>query len=61
MAADPTSLTASYSKKSCVLENMTAGSVSLTKEEFDEINRLVESVGVHGVRYTRAMQELLWG
>ena len=61
MAADTTDLTASYSKKSRVLENMAAGSISLTKEEFDEINRLVESVGVHGVRYARAMQELLWG
>jgi diketogulonate reductase-like aldo/keto reductase len=61
MVTDPTGLTDSYSKKSRVLENMAVESVSLTKEEFDEINQLVESVGVHGVRYTRAMQELLWG
>jgi len=39
---------------------MAAGSIGLTKEEFDEINQLVEGLGVHGVRYFKAMQSLLW-
>jgi diketogulonate reductase-like aldo/keto reductase len=61
MTTGPTALTAFSSKKSRVLENMAAGSVSLTKEELDEINRSVEGVSVHGVQYNRAMQERLWG
>ena len=54
-------LTASPSKKSRVLENLAAGSVGLTKEEFDEINQLVEDLNVHGLRYNQAMEGLLWG
>jgi diketogulonate reductase-like aldo/keto reductase len=54
-------LTVPFSKKSRILENMAAGSVSLTREEFDEINQLVEDVSVHGVRYNRAAQDRLWG
>jgi len=47
------------SKRSRVLENFAAGSISLTKE-FDEINQLVEGLNVHGLRYNQAMQSLLW-
>lgn len=53
-------LTLSYSKKNRVLENMAAGSVTLTKEEFDEIKQLVEDLGVHGLRYNQAMESTLW-
>jgi len=49
------------SKKSRVLENLAAGSVNLTKEEFDEINQLVEGLNVHGLRYNQAMEGHLWG
>ena len=52
-------LTVPSSKKSRVLENMAAGSVSLTKEEFDDINQLVEGLGVHGFRYTRGHEGVL--
>ena len=53
-------LMASFSKKSRVLENLAAGSVSLSKEEFDEINQLVEGLNVHGLRYNQAMESALW-
>ena len=43
-----TVLTSSSSKRSHVLENLAAGSVSLTKEESDEIIQLVEGPNVHG-------------
>jgi len=49
------------SKKSRVLENLAAGSVLLTKEEFDEINQLVEDLNVHGLRYNQAAEAGLWG
>ena len=39
---------------------MAAGSVNLTKEEFDDINQLVEGLSVHGLRYNKGMQSLLW-
>jgi diketogulonate reductase-like aldo/keto reductase len=61
MITDPVCLTASSSKKSRVLENLAAGSVSLTKEEFDEINQLVEGLNVHGLRYNQVMEDRLWG
>jgi len=48
------------SKRSRVLENLGAGSVNLSKEEFDEINQLVEGLNVHGLRYNAAMQGSLW-
>lgn len=48
-------------KKSRVLENLAAGSIILTKEEFDEINQLVEGLNVHGLRYNQAMEGYLWG
>ena len=53
-------LTTSSSKKSRVLENLAAGSVILTKEEFDEINKLVEDLNVRGLRYNEGMEGLLW-
>ena len=40
---------------------MAAGSVGLTKEEFDEINQLVEGLNVHGLRYNQAAESQLWG
>lgn len=58
---DYAELTASCSKKSRVLENMAARSVGLTKEEFDEINQLVEGLNVHGLRYNQAAESQLWG
>jgi len=48
------------SKKSRVLENLAAGSVSLSKEEFDDINQLVEGLNVYGLRYNQAAQHTLW-
>ena len=54
-------LTPSFSKRSRVLENLAAGSVSLTEEEFDEIKQLVEGLRVHGLRYNQAMESALWG
>jgi len=53
-------LTASSSQRNRVLENLAAGSVILSKEEFDEINQLVEGLNVHGLRYNQAMQDALW-
>jgi len=49
------------SKKSRVLENLAAGSVNLTKEEFDEINKLVDGLNVYGLRYNQAGEGHLWG
>lgn len=54
-------LTTSSSKKSRVLENLAAGSVNLTKEEFEEINQLVEGLNVRGLRYNQAAEGGLWG
>jgi hypothetical protein len=54
-------LTTSSSKKSRVLENLAAGSVNLTKEEFDEINQLVEGLSVYGLRYNQSAEGHLWG
>ena len=51
----------SFSKRSRVLENMAAGSVSLTREEFDEIKQLVEGLKVYGLRYNQAAESTLWG
>ena len=59
VVTDFVGLTTPSSKKSRVLENMAAGSVSLTKEEFDDINQLVEGLGVHGFRYTRGHEGIL--
>ena len=53
-------LMSSSSKKGRVLENLAAGSVSLSKEEFDDVNQLVEGLNVHGLRYNQAMQGALW-
>lgn len=54
-------LTTSSSKKTRVLENLAAGSVSLTKGELDDINQLIEGLDVYGLRYNRAAEGLLWG
>ena len=61
MVTDSVGLTIPSSKKSRVLENLAAGSVNLTKEEFDEINQLVENLNVHGLRYNQAAEGHLWG
>jgi hypothetical protein len=51
----------SSSKRSRVLENLSAESINLTKEEFDETIQLIEGLGVHGLRYNKAMESALWG
>jgi len=61
MVTESVGLTITFSKKIRVLENLAAGSVNLTKEEFDEINQLVEGLNVHGLRYNQAMEGQLWG
>ena len=43
-----TVLTSFSSKRSHVLENLAAGSVSLTKEELDQVIKLIEGPNVHG-------------
>lgn len=61
MVTNSVGLTIPSSKKSRVLENLAAGSVDLTKEEFNEINQLVENLNVHGLRYNQAAEGHLWG
>jgi len=61
MVTESVGLTITFSKKGRVLENLAAGSVNLTKEEFDEINQLVDGLNVHGLRYNQAAEGQLWG
>ena len=61
MVTETVGLKITFSKKNRVLENLGAGSVNLTKEEFDEINQLVEGLSVHGLRYNQAAEGHLWG
>lgn len=61
MVTSPTGLTPSTSKRSRALENLAAGSINFTKEEFDEIIQLIEGLGVHGLRYNKAEERALWG
>jgi len=49
------------SKRSRVLENLAAGSIDLTKKEFDEIIQFIQGVGVYGLRYNGFMESALWG
>ena len=51
----------SSSKRSRVLENLAAESINLTEEEFDETIQLIDSLGVYGLRYNKAMESALWG
>ena len=60
VVTDPVGLTAPLSKKGRVLDNLAAGSVSLSKEEFDGVNRLVEGLNVHGLRSNQALRSALW-
>ena len=61
LAESQTSLAACCSKKSRVLENLAAGSVVPTREEFDEINQLVKDLNFHGLQYNQAAEAGLWG
>lgn len=54
-------LTLPFSKRSRVLENLAAESINFTKEEFDETLRLIQDLGVYGLRYNKAMESALWG
>ena len=61
MAINSVDLKTSSSKKSRVLENLAAGSVNLTTEEFEQVNNLVNSLNVHGLRYNQSAEGHLWG
>lgn len=58
---DYSGITLPSSKRERVLENSAAGSINLSKEEFDEIIQLVEGLNVYGLRYNKARENTLWG
>jgi pyridoxine 4-dehydrogenase len=49
------------SKKDRTLENLGGGTVTLSKDELAEIDRILESFTVKGGRYNEAMEAALWG